>query len=83
MIAFSGKAVCGTTGKYSLHLCYNDQTKMQHAWWSTEMHTKFWLESLKERHHSKDLGTDKKITLNAILKKEDGKMETGFIWLMI
>jgi len=33
------------------------------------MHTKFWLESLKGRDHSEDLGIDGKITLEWILQK--------------
>lgn len=28
------------------------------------MHTNFWYESLKERHHLEDLGVDRRIVLN-------------------
>jgi hypothetical protein len=30
-----------------------------------------------------DLGIDGKITLQCILKKQDGKVQVGFIWLSI
>jgi hypothetical protein len=45
------------------------------------MHTMFWLENLKGRDHSEDLGVDRRIILECITKKQDGKVWTGFIWL--
>jgi hypothetical protein len=45
------------------------------------MHTKIWLENLKGRNHSQDLGVDGKVILERILWKWDGKMWIGFIWL--
>jgi hypothetical protein len=45
------------------------------------MRTKFWLESLKERNHSEDLGTDERIVLQWILEKQGWKVWTGFIQL--
>jgi len=33
------------------------------------MHTKFWLENLKERDYSEDLGLDWRIILEQILEK--------------
>jgi hypothetical protein len=44
---------------------------------------KFWYENLKRRDHSEDLGADRKITLEMILRKQGGNMWTGFIWLRI
>jgi hypothetical protein len=34
-----------------------------------KLHTKFWLENLRERNHSKDLDVDEKIILQWILEK--------------
>jgi hypothetical protein len=47
------------------------------------MRTKFWLESLKGRDHSEDLGEDGRIILKLILKTWLGRVWTGFIWLRI
>jgi hypothetical protein len=47
------------------------------------MHTIFWLQNLKRREHSEDLGVDGKITSECILEKYGGKVWTGFIWLRI
>jgi hypothetical protein len=33
------------------------------------MHTKFWLEAMKGRHHAEDLGIDRKIILEWIFRK--------------
>jgi hypothetical protein len=43
------------------------------------MHTKFWLENLKERDHSEDLGKDGRIILQWILKKYGGKVRSECI----
>jgi len=43
--------------------------------------TKFWLENLRGRDHSGDLGTDGNMILEWMLGKQGGKMWTGFIWL--
>jgi hypothetical protein len=40
----------------------------------------FWLETLKGRDHSEDLGINRRIIL-WILRKYGGKMWTGCIWL--
>jgi hypothetical protein len=45
------------------------------------MHTKFWLENLKGRNHSEDLGIDGRIILELILGENSRKVWTGFIWL--
>jgi hypothetical protein len=47
------------------------------------MHTDFWLNNLKGRDHSEDLGVDEKIILEWILGKRIGKVWTRFIWLRI
>jgi len=38
-------------------------------------------ENLEVRHHSKDLGVDRRTILELILKKQARKVWTGFIWL--
>jgi hypothetical protein len=43
-------------------------------------HTKFWSENLQGRDLSEELGVDEKIILELILRKQGGKMWTGFIW---
>jgi hypothetical protein len=42
-----------------------------------------WWGDLRERDHLEDLGEDIKIILKWILKKWDGKLRTGLIWLGI
>jgi hypothetical protein len=44
-----------------------------------EMHTKYWLESLKGRHCSEDPGVDGRTILKWILRKLGGRVWTGFI----
>jgi len=44
------------------------------------MHTKFWLEKLKEREHSEDTIVDGMIILKWILGKWGVIKQTGFIW---
>jgi hypothetical protein len=48
-----------------------------------EMHTIFWLEILKGRDRSEDLGIDGRIIFEWILGKYGGKLWTGFMWLWI
>jgi len=43
------------------------------------VHTNIWLENLKERDHSENLGADGKIILELILGKYDSKVLTEFI----
>jgi hypothetical protein len=45
------------------------------------MGTKFWSENLKGRNHSEDLSVDKKMILEWILGKQNGKVWTVFVWL--
>jgi hypothetical protein len=45
------------------------------------MRTKFWSGNLKVRNRLEDLGVDRRIMLDWMLGKEDGKVWTGFIWL--
>jgi len=45
------------------------------------MNTKFWSENLKGSDHSEDLGVDRRIILEYILRKYGRKVWTGFIWL--
>jgi len=47
------------------------------------MHTVLWLENLKERDHSEDLGVDEKMVLKWIFGKISGNMWIGCIWLRI
>jgi hypothetical protein len=53
---------------------------MLHVWGRTQMHTVFRWENLKERDHFENKGTDRK-TLKWIVKKYEGTVCTGFIWL--
>ena len=47
------------------------------------MHTWFWWGSLREGVYLEDLGIDKKIILELILKESVGRAWSGFIWLII
>jgi hypothetical protein len=47
------------------------------------MHTRFWLQNLKERRHFDRLGVNGRIILNWILNRQGGTTWTGFIWLRI
>jgi len=47
------------------------------------MYTIFWLENLKGRDHSEELGIDGKIIIEWILGKKSGKVWTEGIWLRI
>jgi hypothetical protein len=49
----------------------------------TRMHFKFRLENLKGRNYLEGLGIDGMKILRWILKKQDVKVWTGFIWLRI
>jgi hypothetical protein len=42
-----------------------------------------WLESLKGKDHSEELGVDGRIILQSVLEKKGGKVWNGFIWLRI
>jgi hypothetical protein len=49
-----------------------------------ELHTIFWLENLKARDYSEELGVVfGKIILEGILRKYNGKVWTGCIWFRI
>jgi hypothetical protein len=43
----------------------------------------FWLENLKIRGHSEDLGVDRRIMLDWMLGEMCGNMWTGLIWLRL
>jgi len=45
------------------------------------MHSKFWLEILKGRDHTEELGIGGRIILEWILWKYGGKVWTELIWL--
>jgi hypothetical protein len=47
------------------------------------MYIKFWLENLKGRNHSQDLGVDGRIILDWIFGRQGGKVWTGCSWLRI
>jgi hypothetical protein len=55
---------------------------MQHTQETSEMHTTFLLENMKERDHSEDLGTDRKVR-EWNLEKEGGRVQIGIIWITI
>jgi hypothetical protein len=55
---------------------------MQHTEGREEVRTKFERGCLKERSHLEGLGIDRRIILKWILKKENGRVWTGLIWLM-
>jgi hypothetical protein len=48
-----------------------------------KMHTKFWLENMKERDHLEDLLVDGSIILKSILNKQGVRVWTGLIWFRI
>jgi hypothetical protein len=47
------------------------------------MHIIFWLEYLKGRDHSEDLGVNGSIILDCLLRKYGGKLWIEYIWLRI
>jgi hypothetical protein len=47
------------------------------------MYTVFWLENLKRRDHLEDIGVDRNIIIDWMLRKKGGKVWTGCIWLTI
>jgi hypothetical protein len=47
------------------------------------MHTIFWLENVKGRDHSEDIGVDGRIILEWTLGKQGTKVWNGCIWLRI
>jgi hypothetical protein len=49
--------------------------------WGLRNNTKFWLESLKGRDHSEDLGVNERTTLKCILGKYVERVWIEFIWL--
>jgi hypothetical protein len=57
--------------------------KIHHVCERGEMHTQIWWGNLRERNHLKDPGVDGRIKLKFILKKPDGRVWNGFIWLMM
>jgi hypothetical protein len=42
-----------------------------------------YMENLKVRDHSEDLGVDGKVILEGILRKLGGKVWTGYMWLRV
>jgi hypothetical protein len=50
---------------------------------SSEMFANCWTENLKQIYLFEDQDIDGRITLKRILKKQDSKVWTGFIWLRI
>ena len=43
----------------------------------------FWRGSMKERDDMEDIGIEGRTILKCMLKKWDGRAQTGFIWLRI
>jgi hypothetical protein len=56
---------------------------MWHAWGRREKYTRFWLESLKERAHLEDQGTDGRMGSEWLLGRLAGLVWIGFNWLRI
>jgi hypothetical protein len=52
-------------------------------WERIEIYTKFLLGNLKGRSYSEDQGIGGRMILELVLKKQGGKLWTGFIWLRI
>jgi hypothetical protein len=48
-----------------------------------EMCTGFWWGNLKKRGHLEDIGVSGKKILQESLKKQDGRVLTGFIWIRL
>jgi hypothetical protein len=48
-----------------------------------KVHTTFWPENMKGRNHKEDLDIDGMTVLKWILKKDDVRVWTGFIWLRV
>jgi hypothetical protein len=45
------------------------------------MHTEFWWRNVKELNYVKQAAVDEKIIIDRMLKKQDWKARTRFIWL--
>jgi hypothetical protein len=56
---------------------------MYYTWETSEMFANCWTENLKQIYHFEDLDIDGMMTLKRILKKQDGRLWTGFVWLRI
>jgi hypothetical protein len=56
---------------------------MRHTWERRENFTSFWWESLKERDHLEDRGTDRRMGSKWTLGRLAGRVWSGFIWLSI
>ena len=56
---------------------------MWHVWRKGEVCTRFWWGNLKEREHWGDQDIDGRIILKWILRKWEGVVGTGCIWLRI
>jgi uncharacterized protein YjcR len=54
---------------------------MWDSWEGKEIHKKFWTQYLKGKDHSEKLGIYVNMILDWILRKQGGKMWTGWIWL--
>jgi hypothetical protein len=48
-----------------------------------EMHTEFWCRNVKEKTYLEALGENWSIILKWILQTQEGRVGTGFIWLLI
>jgi hypothetical protein len=54
---------------------------MQHAWDRFEIYTRFRSRNLMVTDHLEDVTVDGRIILKKILKRYDGRVWTGFVWL--
>jgi len=56
---------------------------MWHVLETGEVHAGFWWDNLRERDHFEDLDVDGRLIFKWIVRKWDGDVWTGFLWIRI